>query len=146
MLCNVYYLKKKMFQFCNAGIEYGESLMMLWMLIERRLMMFMWRMGSLLLWSLISRYHIPIFLDCYSYVTSLLNYLNCSALEYQGNIDVAFLNCSTGCSHTHNLRLLRIKYFVLFLDVGMCKIRKGKRKRIQKKGAHACCWSVVDNL
>ena len=134
----IFFLVSEFFLFNQARV--------LCLLIQRRFMMFMWRMGSLLLWSLISRYHIPIFLDCYSYVTSLLNYLNCSALEYQGNIDVAFLNCSTGCSHTHNLRLLRIKYFVLFLDVGMCKIRKGKRKRIQKKGAHACCWSVVDNL
>ena len=24
MLCNFYYFKKKMFQFCNARIEYGE--------------------------------------------------------------------------------------------------------------------------
>ena len=63
VLCYVIFIifLKKMFQFCNVGIEYCESLMMLWMLIERRLMMFMWRMGSLLLWSLISRYYLPIF-------------------------------------------------------------------------------------
>ena len=118
MLCNFYFIFFKMFQFCNAGNEYGESLMMLWMLIERRLMMFMWRMRSLLLRSLISRYYLPIFLNCCSYVSSLLNCWNCSALEYWGNINVAFLNCPTGCSHTPNLRLLRIKYFVLFFDVG----------------------------